>query len=80
MKHLNAFEWTALAVLVIGGVNWRLVGAFNIDLVSLLFDDMTILSRTVYGLVGLSALYIAFIAIISTNEAAIKSSTRVAHS
>jgi len=79
MKNLNGFGWAALAVLVIGGVNWGLVGAFNINLVSLLFGDMTILSRTIYGLVGLSALYIGVMAILSVDETATKSSPQVAH-
>jgi uncharacterized membrane protein YuzA (DUF378 family) len=47
---------TALVLVVIGGLNWGLVGLFNFNLVSTLLGDMSVLSRTVYGLVGLSAL------------------------
>jgi uncharacterized protein len=42
-------------LLVVGGLNWGLVGAFDFDLVATLFGDMTALSRVVYILVGLSA-------------------------
>jgi len=61
MKHLNVFDWVALALVVIGGVNWGLIGAFNLDLVSTLFGAMTMLTRVVYILVGVSALYTIFI-------------------
>jgi uncharacterized membrane protein YuzA (DUF378 family) len=61
MKNLNAFDWTALVLLVVGGVNWGMISLFNIDLVSSIFGDMTLLSRTVYGLVGFSALYSMYI-------------------
>lgn len=42
-------------LLIVGGLNWGLVGAFDFDLVATLFGDMTALSRVVYILVGLSA-------------------------
>ena len=61
MKNLNIFDLIALVLLVIGGVNWGLVGAFNIDLVSSIFGNMTMLTRVVYGLVGVSALYSLYI-------------------
>lgn len=46
----------ATAVLVIvGGLNWGLVGLFGFDLVATLFGDMSVASRAVYVLVGLAA-------------------------
>lgn len=46
-----------LAVLIIGGVNWGLIGILNFDLVAFLFGSaQSILSRAVYTLVGISAL------------------------
>jgi len=54
MKTLDVL---AAVLLVIGGANWGLVGLFNFDLVATLLGDMTIASRLVYGLVGLSALF-----------------------
>ena len=67
MKNLNAFDWIALVLLVIGGLNWGMIGAFNIDLVSSLLGVMTMLSRIVYGLVGLSAVYSLYILSTKTN-------------
>ena len=46
----------SLILLVIGGLNWGLVGLFNFDLVAALFGEMSILSRIVYVVVGVSAI------------------------
>jgi len=46
-----------LLLLIVGGLNWGLVGLANFDLVAALFGDMSVLSRIVYSLVGLSAVY-----------------------
>ena len=46
-----------LALVVIGAVNWGLIGFFEFDLVAALFGEMTAFSRIVYGLVGISGLY-----------------------
>ena len=54
MKALNLIT---LVLVIVGGVNWGLVGFANLDLVALLFGEGTALTRIVYGLVGLSALY-----------------------
>ena len=45
----------AYALIIIGALNWGLVGFFRFDLVSFLFGDMTAFSRIIYSLVGLSA-------------------------
>lgn len=47
----------ALTLLIVGGLNWGLYGVFGLDLVKMIFGDMTFISRTVYVLVGLSAVY-----------------------
>lgn len=54
---MKALDIVAAVLLVIGGLNWGLVGAMDIDLVAMLFGEMSVLSRIVYGLVGLSAVY-----------------------
>ena len=56
-NSMTAVDWIAMTLLIIGGVNWGLIGLFNFDLVATLFGEMTTLSRLVYVLVGLSALY-----------------------
>ena len=57
MNKMNTMDWIAFVLLVIGGLNWGLIGIFSFDLVSSLFGVMTIFSRIIYALVGLSALY-----------------------
>jgi hypothetical protein len=54
----KCIDYTALTLVIIGAVNWGLIGFFKLDLVNLLFGDMTWLSRTIYALVGLSGLYL----------------------
>jgi uncharacterized membrane protein YuzA (DUF378 family) len=51
----------ALLLLIVGGLNWALVGLFGIDLVATLFGTMSTGSRVVYALVGLGALYALFL-------------------
>ena len=46
-----------LALLIVGGVNWGLVGLFGFDLVATLFGEMSALSRLVYTIVGACALW-----------------------
>lgn len=58
-RRLNTLDYIALAVLVIGGLNWLLIGLFKFDLVAAIFGVGSLLSRAVYLLVGLSAIYTA---------------------
>src|SRR5262245_54927006 len=57
VTHLNAIDWIAIVLMIIGGLNWGLVGAFDMDLVAALFGPMSPVSRVIYVLVGLAALY-----------------------
>ena len=50
-------DYSALALTVIGAINWGLIGFFELDLVAWLFGDLTWISRIVYGLVGICGLY-----------------------
>lgn len=54
MKIVNCI---ALVLVIIGALNWGLIGAFNFNLVSFLFGTGTVLSRIVYGLVGIAGLW-----------------------
>ncbi|MBU1036687.1 DUF378 domain-containing protein [Patescibacteria group bacterium] len=58
MKKLSGLDWLALILIIIGGINWGLVGLFNFDLIAAIFGDMSALSRIIYTLVGLSGVYI----------------------
>lgn len=55
---MKGLDYTALTLVIIGAVNWGLIGLFRLDLVSLLFGNMTWLSRVIYTLVGISGLYL----------------------
>jgi len=57
MKTLDAI---VIVLLVIGGLNWGLVGFFNFDFVATVFGQMSAMSRLVYCLIGVSALYQIF--------------------
>jgi uncharacterized membrane protein YuzA (DUF378 family) len=59
MKKLNGFDWAVLALVIVGALNWGLVGLFRFDLVATIFGDMSALSRIVYALVGVAAIYLA---------------------
>lgn len=54
MKTLNC---TVLLLIIIGAVNWGLIGFFGIDLVKTIFGDMTIVSRIIYAIIGIAGLY-----------------------
>ncbi len=54
---MRAVNVLTLILLIVGGLNWGLVGLFGFDLVAALFGDMSTLSRIVYVLVGASAVW-----------------------
>lgn len=57
LRRMGTIDWIAMILLIIGGLNWGLVGLFDMDLVAALFGAKSMLSRAVYTLVGVSALY-----------------------
>ena len=61
MNKLSALDWIALILIVVGGLNWGLFGAFKFNLVGAIFGGVHIIERIIYVLVGLSALYSIFI-------------------
>ena len=54
----KCIDSAALTIGIIGAINWGRIGLFGFDLVAFLFGEMTLLSRIVYSLVGLSGLYL----------------------
>lgn len=54
---MKALDYIALVIVIIGAVNWGLIGFFGFDLVRVIFGDMTWISRVIYGLVGICGLY-----------------------
>lgn len=69
MKALNI---VTLILVIVGGLNWGLVGLFGFDLVAAIFGAGSILSRIVYILVGLSAAWqlMPLVATMSSDEVA----------
>jgi uncharacterized membrane protein YuzA (DUF378 family) len=58
---LNWFDIISLILVIIGGLNWGLVGLFNYDLVAALFAAVPIVAKIIYDLVGLAAIYLALV-------------------
>lgn len=61
MKNLSALDWIAIILVIIGGLNWGLVGLFSFDLVAWLFGSVMVIARIIYVLYGLSAIWLAVI-------------------
>jgi uncharacterized membrane protein YuzA (DUF378 family) len=59
---LNWLDITTLVLVIVGGLNWGLVGIFQYDLVAQLFGASPVLKNIVYDLVGLAAIWLAIIA------------------
>ncbi len=54
---MRGLDYTALTIVIIGAVNWGLIGFFSFDLVAFIFGNMSWISRIVYALVGICGLY-----------------------
>ena len=54
----NSLYTLCLVLVIVGGLNWGLVGLLNFDLVAAIFGSMSFLSKLIYDLVGLSAIYL----------------------
>ena len=52
------FDNTALTLVIIGALNWLLVGIFKLDIVAVIFGNLTWLSRIIYTIIGLFGLYL----------------------
>lgn len=55
--RLSTIDWIALVLIIIGGLNWGLIGIARYNLVATIFGEATSASRIVYSLVGLAAIY-----------------------
>lgn len=54
---MKAIDNIALVLIIIGAINWGLVGLFNFNLVDTIFGTMSVISRIIYILVGISGLW-----------------------
>lgn len=57
---LTVLDWIVLILVIVGGLNWGLIGIFNFNLVAAIFGPLSIISRIIYILVGISAVYMIF--------------------
>jgi uncharacterized protein len=58
---MSAIDYVAMALLIIGGLNWAMVGLFNVDVVASVFGVSSAGTRLVYILVGAAALYAIYL-------------------
>ena len=58
---MKTLDLITFILMVVGGLNWGLVGIFSFDLVAAIFGDLSIISRIVYILVAVSTLYHLFL-------------------
>jgi uncharacterized membrane protein YuzA (DUF378 family) len=54
---MKLLDTIALTLMVIGGINWGLIGFFQFNLVDFLFGSFSIITRIIYALVGISSIY-----------------------
>ena len=54
---MKTLDYIILVLIIVGAVNWGLIGFFDFNLVSGIFGDATAFTRVIYALVGLSGLY-----------------------
>ncbi len=60
MQKMSGLDWVAVILVIVGGLNWGLVGLFDFNLVDTIFGVGSVVARVVYVLVGLSALWMIF--------------------
>lgn len=66
---MKGLDYTVLVLVIIGAINWGLIGFFGLDLVALIFGSMSIISRIIYTVIGVCGLYaISFCGRIATRD------------
>lgn len=56
--NTKGLDYTILTIVIIGAINWGLIVFFKLDLIAMVFGDMTLISRIIYSVVGLCGLYL----------------------
>ena len=69
------FDNTALTLVIIGALNWLLVGIFKLDIVAVIFGNLTWISRIIYTIIGLCGLYL--ISFMEESEVILKRGIRI---
>lgn len=60
INKLNSIDWIAIVLVIIGGLNWGLIGFFGFDLVERILGLWPVVVRVIYALVGISAVYMIY--------------------
>jgi len=69
MTRIGAWDRIALALAVIGAINWGLIGFFKFDLVAALFGgQLSVVSRIIYALIGIAAIWVTTLLFRNTEE------------
>ena len=66
MLKLQPLGWIALILVIVGAINWGLIGLFEFNLVETIFGEMAQLSRITYVIVGLAGLYLLLVPVMAT--------------
>jgi uncharacterized protein len=61
MARLATLDRIVLVLLIIGGINWGLVGGFDVNLVTQLFGPRSLPSRLIYIAIGIASLYAIYL-------------------
>ena len=64
----NWVDWTALILVIIGGLNWGIYAFGYTDIIELILGGIPALAKTVYALIALAAMYIIYFAIVVTKN------------
>ena len=72
MANMGILDRLAILLLIIGGLNWGLVGLFDFNLVDAIFGTMSGLSRIIYIVVGVAAIYSIYILFTRKKKQAVK--------
>ena len=62
MTRINAIDWLSIVLVIVGALNWGLVGLFGLNLVNALFGSIPVLESAVYVLVGLAGIWMIYTA------------------
>ncbi len=57
MDIKGIFAWLTMTLIIVGALNWGLIGAFHVNAVAMLFGEASVMTRIIYMLVGLAGLY-----------------------
>ena len=53
----NWLDVVCLILIIVGAINWGLIGFFNLDLISMIFGNMSMISRIIFAVVGIAGIY-----------------------